>query len=83
MSKADKMFEELGYKKDFLITYQLLIGNTQFEVCFNSIDKTYKIKKYGYDEKGLFYSKEINVKDTSLEIEKAINQKCKELGWIE
>ena len=83
MSKADEMFEKLGYKKDFLIAYEMLVNNTQFEVCFNSFYKTYQIKEYGYDKKGLFYSKEINIKDTSPEVEKAINEKVKDLGWNE
>ena len=82
MKNADEMFEKLGYKKDFLITYEMLVNNTQFEVCFNSFYKTYQIKEYGYDKKGEFYSKEISIDNTSPKLLQAINEKVKELGWL-
>ena len=47
MSEADKLFEKLGYKKDFLITYEFMISQHQFQVYFNSVDKNYNIFSFG------------------------------------
>ena len=52
MSKADKMFEELGYEKDFLITYTIIpkVYKSQIEITFNSIDKKVEIKHCYFDK---------------------------------
>lgn len=84
MSKADEMFEELGYEK--IVEHELLREHkdntdittevimyrdeiTNIEISFWS-DRTIS-KERIYDESYL----------TVTEIE-AINQKCRELGWI-
>ena len=73
MTNADKMFEELGYKKvidsELEIVYQY--GNT---VCITIA--FYKISKMvqSYDEK----NKSLGLTMPEL---KAINEKVKELGW--
>lgn len=79
--EADKMFEELGYEKDFLIMYNFMILNHQFEITFDSNYKDYFITEYYYDERGIFQTRKINIDDTSYDVAKAINKKCEELGW--
>ena len=76
MSEADKMFEELGYKKetrvatdtkvDIIYTSEDMI--IQFKSCWESID---------FEIKGDAVIYSITVKEVQ-----AINQKCKELQWI-
>lgn len=73
MSKADKMFEELGYRLDHshyscdnsdIYTYHekgknnFLRFNTANKTFYSLFDKTYNVQEL-----------------------KAINEKCKELGW--
>lgn len=73
-SKADKMFEELGYRVEHyhyncdnsdIYTYHeknrtnFLRFNTAEQSFYSLFDKTYNIEEL-----------------------KAINQKCKELGWL-
>lgn len=82
MSEADKIFEELGYKKEFVIVYEFMILQHQFEICFNSIDKNYDIKEHYFDEKGNFNSKEYDIDNVEPKLKQAIQMKCKELGWI-
>jgi hypothetical protein len=69
MSKADEMFEELGYKK--------LVGETT------------EVFKLSRASKNIYFSKLINIIRIDGEYDfidmeelKAINEKCKELGWI-
>lgn len=81
MSEADKLFEKLGYKKDFFITYDFMISQHQFQVLFSSVDKNYNIKEYYYDKNGNLNSKEYDINDTSPELKQAIQMKCKELEW--
>ena len=70
MSEADKMFEELGYKQyttDNEIIYQL----NNHEICFLLNRKMFDC--------GCGIGREvINMQELQ-----AINEKCKELGWIE
>ena len=72
MSEADKMFEELGYKivknNDSIIKYEDA-GNEDLNIVFN---KDYKVV-YGCPTYDYF---------CDMEILKAINKKCDELGWI-
>lgn len=78
MSNADKLFEELGYKKSLnKVGCEFGLGGT-----------------FGYRNKAkcqiVFYDTEEIVKfDENFDIEgidmqelKAINMKCKELGWL-
>ena len=80
MTNADKMFEELGYKK---------VKDSKLEVVYKDEETLlgdkfcitiafYKISKrvQTYDEK----NKSLAVTIPEL---KAINQKCKELGWLD
>ena len=72
MSKADKMFEELGYKKqedNYLIKYisktKTLGEKFQFEIEFAKVAKMVGVHQ-------LIPMQELQ----------AINEKCKELGWL-
>ena len=68
---ADKMFEELGYEKEeneSLITYKYF----NWRIYFLKADKT--VGKNMYDDESCFF--------TMQEL-KAINEKCKELGWLD
>jgi hypothetical protein len=74
MSKADIMFEELGYKKadglndNFVIWYIFKQYSNINRICFNIIDKKIHFE-LDYD---------ISIKELE-----AIVEKCKELGWYE
>lgn len=81
MSKADELFDELGYVKDYLITYTFVVMQHQFDICFSSFYKTYIIKEHYYDKKGNYQTREIDINDTSSEVAEAINKKMEELGW--
>lgn len=77
MSEADKLFEELGYKKEIIksevsdeVTI-MYIKNFVYE--YNSKIISFKIKKKIVEIKYSLDMQEL----------KAINLKCKELGWIE
>lgn len=73
MSKADKMFEKLGYKKveiDVFIQYNNI--NNLISINFNVQDKTVS-KTEGYCYSALITMQELQ----------AINEKVKELGWSE
>lgn len=86
MSKADGMFEKLGYEKSFFVMYTFKTCNHQFYITFNSAFKKCLIDEHYFDEKGNPKRKYIDISDTSLEVARAINEKCKELrmdGGIE
>lgn len=74
MSKADKMFEKLGYE---------LYLDDDDEICYKakswyiSFYKKYKVFRCCEDD---FYNTACNI---TLEELKAINEKVKELGWNE
>lgn len=73
-SEAEKMFEELGFEQETfydLIYYERTVReNTVILITFNT-----RLKKFYCDED-----------DESLGIDipllKAINQQCRELGWL-
>ena len=66
MSKADEMFDELGYEK--------IHDNKRRIVYSNHLTRiTFKIKNQWID---------INMNLDIRELQ-AINQKCKELGWLD
>lgn len=80
MSEADKLFEELGYKKEILSNKKIKYSNNSS--CYNIIIF------YLYNK--TFFSEEIDEdyemnQGATLNMQelKAINLKCKELGWIE
>ena len=70
MSEADKMFENLGYKK--VINFK--------EIVYENEDK---IITFNLDKKGItctnFYS---GFEIIDMQELQAINKKCEELGWI-
>lgn len=68
MSKADKMFEELGFRKETRYPYIHYI-NKSFGISF--LDG--KIKEYQRHTHAI----------TTIEEHLAIHEKMKELGWIE
>lgn len=76
MKTADEIFEELGYKILFkdkdIIQYEFEGVYTDNEIKFDLKGKTI-LKEYSTGE-----SQEITIQELQ-----AINQKCKELGWIE
>ena len=74
MSEADKMFEELGYYKDFddiIHEYRKEENGDLFEIDFWLDDK--EVSKNYYREAGNITMQELQ----------AIIAKCKELRWIE
>ncbi len=75
MSKADRLFEELGYIKveddKSFIEYRKIVNGDLFEIDFWKDDKT--VSKSYYRDMGYISMQELQ----------AINLKCKELGWIE
>ena len=78
MSEADKMFEELGYKKEEIITegmHNIKYYKDDDNVIYFGKDDTGKtVRKDGeYSE----YCDDITMQEL-----KAINKKCLELGWI-
>mgnify|MGYP005775408841 FL=1 len=74
MSEADKLFEELGYK----------VSNSEFVEELNTTTNT--VVDNGYIQIIFYNNKTIYIDaDDILNMQelKAINLKCKELGWIE
>lgn len=72
MSKADEMFEKLGYEKDKsynLISYEKDVGKHLYTIVFDITNKTFYKGSTCQDEA-----------ITMLELQ-AINEKVKELGW--
>lgn len=84
MSEADKLFEELGYKKiedkhniDFNKLYKFNNGDKINEkIRFCKLDKYVHIENYNYDS-GITFGKYLDMQEL-----KAINKKCEELEWI-
>lgn len=80
MSKADEMFKKLGYEKDLHINKKEQIWGEYF---YNKRLDT--LISFDYIDKGLCCStKGKNAEPIYIEIKEleAINQKCKELGWL-
>ena len=73
MSKADKMFEKLGYKKEDVLTIRKAKIGTRFRNRKNGHVVSF------YDEKKEF---EKPYEEITMEELKAINKKCEELGWL-
>ena len=73
MSEADKLFEELGYK----------VNNSEFVEELNTTTNT--VVDNGYIEIIFYNNKTISIDGDDLvnmQELKAINLKCKELGWL-
>lgn len=80
MSKADKMFENLGYEKknvNDVITGTILMYDNKFENGNKKRIAFYKDKTITCSESYINMGK-FNIKELQ-----AINMKCKELGWLD
>lgn len=74
MSEADKLFEELGYE----------VSNSKFVEELNTTTNT--VIDNGYIQIIFYNNKTIYIDSNdimNMQELKAINLKCKELGWIE
>ena len=73
MSKADEMFEKLGYKKESL-------EDEETEAYIEDVEPSaFRTEIYFHKDKWLIgIHTNINMQELQ-----AINLKCKELGWIE
>lgn len=77
MSEADEIFEELGYEKiDKSLLKNIIFTDGNKKFYFHKVHKKIKCVEYDKEEKkyieGYFTIEEL----------KAINEKCKELGWV-
>ena len=84
MSKADKMFEELGYifeKANETEGYckVIIAGKKQKGIIFENDFKEILFNLSYYDKEGNFKYKNITISKEELQ---AINEKVKELGWL-
>ena len=72
MSEADKLFDELGYSKQE--------GN--FSLCYRR-DGNFGVEEIYFDKIYNSFSKAFNYEYSYITMQelKAINMKCKELGW--
>ena len=81
MSEADKMFEELGYKKIIdnkkEVSYQYINA-----LMGDRIEQTIQITKIGMIVFSYRNNQNHNVMGIGIEELKAINKKVEELGWI-
>ena len=81
MKTADKMFEELGYKKiedeyniNYTKMYSFINGNrVREQIRFCKLDKYVHIENFNYDT-GVIFGKFLNMQELQ-----AINEKVKEL----
>lgn len=77
MSKADEMFEKLGYRKDIDVSYGLIRYNKddKYFIRFVIEDKVVEVNSV--------VDNEIHVLSMDMKLLQAINEKAKELGWNE
>ena len=80
---AKDMFKELGYKKlikheTYMFYIKKLIVNPKYESDYIHLEFNFKNKTINKT-----YGDDNSVSDITLDELKAINQQCKELGWIE
>ena len=78
MSEADKLFEELRYKK-YTSEDCVMYMKDLFTITFIIPNKTF-IAEY---KQGDYNFPKIRPFELEMQELKAINLKCKELGWIE
>lgn len=74
MTNGDRMFEELGYKKEGILNIRGANIGTRFRNRKNGHVFSF------YDENRVF---EKPYEEITMEELKAINKKCEELGWLE
>ena len=72
MSKADKMFEKLDYKKEYVKWEE---DNAIHYISYSTNDT---VIEFLLDSKYIDITNIININEL-----KAINEKCKELGWFD
>lgn len=77
MTNADKMFEELGYKIDIREEYGLIRYNKDENKFIRFMLENKEIEANKIEPNGDVWILNINI-----ELLQAINEKCKELGWI-
>lgn len=77
MSKADKMFEELGYEKEENEEEILYAFKDRWVLCFGKEFKEYYTHDYVGVNNFVGNAVSINVNEHL-----AINEKMKELGWL-
>lgn len=77
MSEADKMFEKLEYGKQELIEIVIYENKNDEEIYIDKKQRTV-IKEAYLSSLNIYEAREITMQEL-----KAINLKCKELGWIE
>ena len=77
MSKADEMLEELGYIKDIDVDYGLIRYNKDDKCFIRFMMDTEEIETNKISSDGNVWILDIN-----MNLLQAINEKCKELGWI-
>ena len=70
MTNADKLFEELGYKKE----------ERKYAVAFTKTTKDL-IRLFGFNKIGKNIM--LDVHFITMQELKAINEKCKEMGWLD
>lgn len=78
MTEADKLFKELGYKK-YTSEDCIMYMKDLFIITFVIPNKTF-ITEY---KQGDYNFPKIRPFEVEMQELKAINLKCKELGWIE
>ena len=83
MSEADKMFEELGYKKQWVedeseveLWKKELFGGDFIELAFDKTHELLNIRTENTQEHRTITS------ILTMQTLKAINKKCEELGWM-
>ena len=77
MSEADKMFDELGYKKDCKVhnndfVEEIIYKTNEFKIKFNTVYESVE-----FEEVECFYN------SITMQELQAINEKVKELGWLD
>lgn len=80
MSEADKMFEELGYKKKQETKDFVLYTKNELVISIHKKDKTIGINTDTGEE--IFGNTIYDYTEISMQELQAIQMKCKELGWI-
>ena len=81
MTNADKLFKELGYEKretDFYITYRKEYETHTAYIEFNKAQKIISTTIIEKEPEGNGIWQDFNAQKI-----KAINEKCKELGWLD
>lgn len=78
MSKADEMFKGLGYRMDIGEEYGLIRYNKDENKFIRFMIANKEIEANKIEPNG-----DLWILDINMELLQAINEKCKELGWIE